>query len=151
MQARCSQSGGNFKRCSVCGIVWPTRKALLDDPGLKLIGYQSNFRTLSAGLFLFNHTCRGTLAIMAESFRDLYAGPVFSERATGSDTCGGHCLHEHDLGPCPAQCECAYVREILQIIRNWPRALQSVGTCAEGAGLCLPTSKQVRADRDGKG
>jgi hypothetical protein len=23
--------------------------------------------------------------------------------------------------PCPSQCECAYIREILQIIRNWPK------------------------------
>ena len=112
---------GNFGRCANCGFVWPTRASFLKDPALKVIGYQVNFEALKLGLFLFNHTCRGTLSVRAEAFWDLYPGPIFKERATGSAQCPEHCLFQEELSACPAQCECAYVREILQIIKNGPR------------------------------
>ena len=89
------------------------------DPGIVLIGYQANTEELALGLFYFNHSCKGTLAVNAGDFKDLYDGPVFRHRATGSEDCKGFCLKPDELGRCPAQCECAYVREILQIIKNW--------------------------------
>ena len=57
-----------------------------------------------------------------QEFQDLYSGEIFVERATGSAQCPGHCLHQDNLLPCPARCECAYVREVMQIIRQWPKA-----------------------------
>lgn len=110
-----------FKCCPKCHFEWPRRDDFLHDPELKVIGYQVNFKNLAAGIFLFNHSCFGTLAIRAEDFLDLYHGPIFKERATGGPECPGHCLHEDDLAPCPSHCECAYVREILQLIRKWPK------------------------------
>ena len=104
----------------MCGFVWSTRSAFLEDPALELIGYQAHFEDLKLGCFLFNHTCKGTLAVQAEAFWDLHRGPVFMERATGSDQCPGYCLHQDVLAPCLAHCECAFVREILQVIKNWP-------------------------------
>jgi hypothetical protein len=111
-----------FKVCPKCAAQWPTREDYLGDAGLRLIGYQANFQSLEAGILLFNHSCGTTLAIMAEDFKDLYDGPIFVERATGSSECGGHCLHKEDLGPCPARCECAYVRHIVTLIRTWPKS-----------------------------
>jgi hypothetical protein len=110
-----------FKVCPKCGAQWPTRDHLLSDPELVLVGYQANFKAIETGILLFNHTCRTTLALQAAAFRDLYDGPVYVERATGSSECGGHCLHKEDLAPCPARCECAYVRHILQLIKAWPK------------------------------
>ena len=110
-----------FKQCSACSAGWSSRDQFLEDPDIELIGYQVNFVELLAGLFLFNHSCQTTLAISAESFEDLYDGPVFSYRATGTDECPEHCLHDHDLGPCPAQCECGFVREIMQLVKTWPK------------------------------
>ncbi len=86
-----------------------------------MIGYQVNFDELMAGMFLFNHVCGTSLAISADDFRDLYDGPMFTEKLNGTDTCDGYCLHESDLRPCPAKCECAYVREIVQLILKWPK------------------------------
>jgi len=100
-----------------CGKTWPDRDSFLDDPGILLIGYQVNFKYLKLGRFLFNHSCGTTLALTADLFVDLYGGPVFSVRATGSDACPGYCLRKTSLSPCPAQCECAFIREILQIIK----------------------------------
>jgi hypothetical protein len=86
-----------------------------------MIGYQVNFEDLKAGLFLFNHSCGTTLSVAAEEFQDFYDGPMFVERLDGTSECGGYCVHERDLRPCPASCECAYVREIMQVILKWPK------------------------------
>lgn len=86
-----------------------------------MIGYQVDFDELMAGLFLFNHICGTTLAAKADDFQDQYDGPIFTERLIGTKGCEGHCLHKDDLRPCPAKCECAYVREIVQVILNWPK------------------------------
>lgn len=106
-----------FKKCMNCGKTWPDKDSFLDDPGILLIGYQVNFKYLKLGGLLFNHSCGTTLALTADLFVDLYDGPVFSARATGSDACPGYCLNKTSLSPCPAQCECAFIREILQIIK----------------------------------
>jgi hypothetical protein len=110
-----------FKKCSLCGFEWPTRDAFLEDPALELIGYQVNFEALKLGFFMFNHICKNTLSVRAGDFWDLYNGPVFKERATGGEQCPEYCLHQDVLDPCPAQCECAFVREILQVIKTWPK------------------------------
>jgi len=110
-----------LKTCPSCGEQWKDREQLLHDPTLKLVGYQVNFKRLQAGIMLFNHSCRTTLALQVEVFADLYDGPIFSQCATGTAACGGHCLHEGDLRPCPAECECAFVRHIIQVIKAWPK------------------------------
>ncbi|MDF1590083.1 MAG: hypothetical protein P1P89_01105 [Desulfobacterales bacterium] len=120
-QKRPEEDYTGFKQCSSCGAKWSNRTRFLEDPSIKLIGYQVNFEALLAGFFLFNHSCMTTLAIPAEAFEDLYDGPVFSERATGSEECPEHCIHENDLSPCPAHCECAFVREIIQSVKAWPK------------------------------
>lgn len=110
-----------YKTCPRCGRQWQTREAWLRDPQVTLVGYQVNFNDLKAGILLFNHDCRTTLAVKAEEFTDLYQGPMFVQRATGTDACPGHCLHRDNLGPCPAQCECVYIRNVLQQIKDWPK------------------------------
>jgi len=110
-----------FKKCPNCGYEWHNLENLLSDPETEIIGYQVNFLRLEAGYFLFNHSCKGTFSIQASQFKDLYDGPIFIKRETGSDKCPEYCLHRNELRPCPVHCECAYVREILQIIKNWPK------------------------------
>ena len=110
-----------FKKCPVCKRVWETRTDFLDDPDIIIIGYQVHFKELSEGLFLFNHSCNATMTLRAGAFRALYDGPIFKTRLTGTDDCAGHCLVEDELRPCPAECDCAYVREIMQLIKAWPK------------------------------
>jgi len=93
----------------------------LQDPELKIIGYQANFDELQMGLLLFNHCCGTTMSIYAKAFVDLYKGPIYKRRATGSKECQGLCLDKDDLHSCPVQCECAYVREVVAIIQSWPK------------------------------
>ena len=111
-----------FKICTCCGEPWYSREAFLTDENVQLVGYQVNFEALELGYFLFNHLkCESTIAIHAGLFRDLYSGPVFSRRFTKSEKCPGYCNHKDELGMCPTECECAYVRGILHSIRHWPK------------------------------
>lgn len=110
-----------FKQCPNCMAIWETREAFLEDSAIELVGYQANLSDLKLGVFLFNHECMSTIGIRAEFFVDLYDGPVFSERAYGSEDCRGYCLHRSELRPCPAKCDCAYVREVLQAVKKWPK------------------------------
>jgi hypothetical protein len=114
----------SFKKCPCCGYTWATREAFLSDGKLKINGYLADLKHIEEGLFLFTHLSRGcgsTMAVKAGDFKDLYDGPIYTERKTGSEECPGHCLHIYDLERCPAECECAYVREVLQTIEHWPR------------------------------
>lgn len=108
-----------FKKCPLCGFCWDTRGDFLADPRVTMIGYQACLTDLTAGYFLFNHTCEGTLAVVVEEFVDLYAGPIYQERAIGTVACPQYCLHQDELARCPATCECAFVREIIQRVRAW--------------------------------
>jgi hypothetical protein len=110
-----------FKQCNCCGASWQTRAEFLADPGVMLIGYQSHFEELATGLFLFNHACGTTFAVEVGAMRDLYTGPVFRDRVQGSEACLGLCNRRESLDICPLQCECAFVREIMQVIRRWPK------------------------------
>jgi hypothetical protein len=111
-----------FKNCTYCDHLWSSREDFLTDPDIDLVGYQVNFQELELGLFLFNHeVCKTTIALPAGIFKDLYNGPVFEERQTGTDQCLELCLHEQELSCCPSRCECAFVREILNIVKHWPK------------------------------
>jgi len=114
----------HFKTFGMCRMKWATREDFLKDPGIEMIGYQVRFEELSSGLFLFNHSCKSTLAIDVASFRDFYDGTVFKTHAHGTENCPEYCLHESNLAPCPSECECAFVREIIQIIKNVPKTSQ---------------------------
>lgn len=111
----------HFKVCNNCDTIWENRESFLNDPDIELIGYQVNFVNLKLGYFLFNHNCKSTLAIHAGEFTDLYNGPIFKERHVGDEQCKGLCLHKSNLRACPVHCECAYVREVLQIVKNWKK------------------------------
>lgn len=113
-----------FKTCTCCGRQWTTRNAFLGDPEVRLVGYQVHFQDLQTGLFLFNHDrdgCHSTLSVNASEFRDLYRGTVFEGVRLGAPECPGYCLHDGDLSPCPERCECSFVREILQTVKQWPK------------------------------
>jgi len=110
-----------FMTCSMCGASWDNREAFLSDPGIELVGYQAHFKELVAGYFLFNHSCRTTMAMKVSRFTDFYDGPMFKERKTGGDECPGYCLRENCKQACPAECECASIRQVLTVLDEWPK------------------------------
>lgn len=107
-----------FKQCKICLSRWASREDFISDPDVVLIGYQANFVEVEKGVFLFNHSCGGTMSISVLNFAVLYNGPIYRERKTGTESCPGYCLHRNVFKPCPAKCECAYVLKILELLRN---------------------------------
>ncbi|MDD2237079.1 MAG: hypothetical protein PHG65_07730 [Kiritimatiellae bacterium] len=111
-----------FAQCSMCKTSWDTREQFISDPETEIIGYQPDFDNLLQGLLYFNHNktgCGTTLSFNVHQFSDIYSGPIYTEHKTGGAECPGFCLHEGNLEPCPAYCACAYVREVLQILRQY--------------------------------
>lgn len=109
----------SFKTCRVCRFNWSDRDQFLEDSDIELVGYQVHFRDLDKGFSIFNHSCRTSLAVAVEHFRDLYLEPIVQERKTETAECPEYCQHESELQPCPVKCECAFVRDIIQLIRKW--------------------------------
>jgi len=125
MQRMGNQAESSFKVCSMCKTVWHQRNDFLADPTIRAIGYMANFQNLELGLFFFNHetaTCRTTLVIDAYHFTDLSEGPTHTQRLTGTADCPSFCLHKDEMRPCPAECECGYVREVLHKVTRWKKA-----------------------------
>lgn len=117
----------HFKEC-VCGGKWRDRADFLADGQIILVGYQADFEDLKEGMFLFNHvtvTCGTTLSVAAGRFVDLYNGPIFRERFVNSAECEGHCLRKDDINPCHKKCECAFVREVLNVVSRWPKRIEN--------------------------
>ena len=110
-----------FSQCSNCQEFWRNYHDFLSDPHVSLTGYKVSFNNLRKGKFIFSHSCGTSLEVPAGSFVHLYGGPIFEKRATGSDKCPEYCLHADELRACPAECECAYIREVLQIVKKWPK------------------------------
>lgn len=116
-----------FVTCPMCKEVWVNREVFLSDPRVGVIGYQTDFEDLRAGLFLFNHRkreCGTTLVVEAGSFVDLAPGPIYARNLHGTEECPDYCLRLDELRPCPAHCECAYVRDVLQVVRNWKKLIK---------------------------
>jgi len=115
-----------FKKCPTCGFQWADLDSFLDDPGVALVGYQVNLTQLEEGFLLFNHSCGTTMSCKVGDFLDLRAGPILAKCAMGTEVCPGACLRPDDLSPCPAECECVFVRDIMRIIQEREKA-SSVG------------------------
>jgi len=106
-----------FKECTCCKNPWYSREDFLGDSKLDFVGYQVNF---------------STIAVPAGLFKDLYDGPEFSERRTNTENCPGYCGDREALDACSEECECAYVRETMQIIRKWPKSECRPAKVAQG-------------------
>lgn len=116
-----------FKVCPACSEKWDMIEALLTDPLIELVGYQVNLDVLDEGLFYFLHHregCGTTMAIPVAAFKGLsdlpFLAPSAANRPGG---CPGLCLKEGELGACPQECECTWVRDIMQTILRWEKAV----------------------------
>ena len=127
-------NGGNggkpFKQCPMCRKDWGDRDAFLDDASLELNGYDADFDQLEFGLLYFTHRvagCFSTMALEVREFFSLYTGERYLESKTGGEECTGRCLERENFRLCPAHCRFAFVREVVQIIRNRQRHCQDSG------------------------
>lgn len=113
--------GNAFKSCPMCGEKWLTQDDFILDPLLEQMGYQADFIKPDEGLFYFTHkkeACFTTLAVKAREFRNLYSGEIYSQLNKGEEDCRLYCTDINQLGRCGAACKCAYIREIIHIIKE---------------------------------
>jgi hypothetical protein len=114
-----------FKECTNCHVRWNTRTDFLEDPTTALVGYQVNYGDLEAGFFLFNHdtpACETTMALPADKFTDMHDGPIFEGHSRENvEGCPGYCSDQTSLRECKEECECAYVRDVLTKVKEWPK------------------------------
>jgi hypothetical protein len=114
----------SFKACPGCRYVWEDREEFLSDPDVEVVGYQVNYDDPNAGLILFTHqtpACGTTLALEVREFSDLYRGPICEDLLENTDECPGHCRDMSSLERCAKECNCTFARDILQILRDWPK------------------------------
>lgn len=111
-----------FKICPMCKVIWRSREEFLRDESLEINGYQVNFIDLDSGLFHFTHkteTCGTTMVVEVSHFIDLNPGKRYQTRKTGDEECPGYCLKKTQLASCVLPCECVFVRDLIQIIRDY--------------------------------
>jgi hypothetical protein len=93
---------------------------MLRDPTVRLLGFQEGPRGLESGFFLFSHSSCGTsLALEISDLADLSQEPTLSPSACSSGVNREICLASEELGECPAECICRFVRNVKQIIEAW--------------------------------
>lgn len=114
---------GEFKRCSACSQVWQGRDDFFSDPEVALVGYQALGPDPEEGMLLFNHLggCGTTMGMWVSKFEDMWSGTRHAELLRHSDACERHCYHTNDLERCSNSCSGAWVREVLQVVRHWPK------------------------------
>lgn len=113
-----------FKTCPLCNQHWFTREDFLADPDVVCAGYQVNLDMLHEGLFLFVHTkqeCGTDLAVDVNAFLGLHVGTKYIARKSWTAVCPRHCFDKEDTRPCSEACECAFIRDLLQVILQWPK------------------------------
>lgn len=110
-----------FKICPCCEKSWKTRDEFLADDSLNLNGYQVSLKNLESGLLLFSHMiegCKTTMGIYIKEFNDMYSGGRYTENKALTEECPRYCINKKRLDRCNTFCECAYVREIIHIVKN---------------------------------
>ena len=110
-----------FKTCSKCGKIWNSISDYILDKTLVINGYQANFVQPENGLILATHheyDCDSTLSVYAQSIRHLSASETYQTLNKGKDTCKMLCVDQGNLEYCGAECSMAWVREVIQYMRE---------------------------------
>jgi len=119
MQPESALSAQPFQICTSCQHVWKTRDGFLTDSEISLRGYQPHFEELKTGYFYFTHAhCGTTMLLPVRRFSDMDEGPVFDKSMRGAEGCPGYCLRWGELEECGNPCECAWVRRLMQKLRQ---------------------------------
>ena len=110
-----------FKHCTLCPALWVEAEDFIRDLELRVEGYLAAFTNPEEGLILVTHRkaeCGTTLAIPAGALRRFYHGPEYVAHHTGDDDCRRLCVTRDELEACDVECDMAWVREIIQLLRR---------------------------------
>ena len=123
-----------FKTCLLCNTSWYTVDDFIRDPEVDIIGYQPHPAKTGAGLFIFGHRhCNSSISVRLDALSELQVcltrdaesvyiiGPDMIQESCSTATCFENCLRKTDSANGNLQCECSYVREVMQIIKHLPK------------------------------
>jgi len=110
-----------FQICGSCKRAWETWDSLVLDPGVRLLGLQSEFALPDINLLVFEHGCGSSISILSKRLRHLLGEPepgAPSVRLMGTAECRGHCRYLHDLEACDAPCSNARDRRLILLVQR---------------------------------
>lgn len=123
-----------FKTCPLCSTSWYTIDDFIRDSEIEVIGYQPHPEKTGAGLFIFGHRhCNSSISVQLEALSDLQVcltqdadsvyiiGPDMIQEENSTEVCYTNCLRKTDSSNGNKRCECAYVREVIQLIKHLPK------------------------------
>ncbi len=110
-----------FQVCGSCRCAWATPDSFVLDPGVRLLGLQSDLALPDINLLVFEHRCGSSISILSRRLRHLLpepqpGGPAI--RLMGTAECRGHCRHLHDLEACDAPCSNARDRTLILLVQS---------------------------------
>ncbi len=111
-----------FKSCPKCDRHWAGCDALLADPEVRLLGFQTDALIPRNGSFLFQHeACGTTMALTLESLGSLLPLPALAPSCWVRGESPAFCLGRDQQVCCPLECICEYVWILSQTIASWPK------------------------------
>lgn len=111
----------HYKTCSLCGTVWHSVEAFIQDEALELNGFQASFLSPDRGLFLFTHhreDCGTTLSIHAGTLKEYAPNLDLAAHSMGGPACNRSCFEESDLSSCSVNCYMRWVRDLIPLLKN---------------------------------
>jgi hypothetical protein len=115
-----SQRETVFKACPSCGRVWTDCEKLLEDPDIRLLGFQRSADETRAGMLLFQHrSCGTSLAVSIKAFEDVIPMPVYSWAKCYRTPAPEFCSAANHNIACPLKCTCEFAYVLLFIIQTW--------------------------------
>jgi hypothetical protein len=111
-----------LKVCPACGAQWRSCSELLQDPGVKLTGYQPALHADCSGLLLFLHQpCGTTMGLELMAFHALVPKPILTPPGSVETSATRYCLARQGDEDCPRKCVCEFVSATLDAVQKWPK------------------------------
>jgi hypothetical protein len=115
------RAAGAFQICGSCKRAWATWESFVLDPGVRVLGLQSEIALPDVNLLVFEHGCGSSISILARRLRHLAPEPEAGDpavRLLGTGECRGHCRHLGDLAECDAPCSNARDRKLILLVER---------------------------------
>jgi hypothetical protein len=118
-----------FRVCGACKHAWPTWHEFVQDPAVRLLGFQSLAAKPGSNLLVFEHSCGSSISVLAKRLRHLLPELVSDAPLPvlfGADECRGHCRSIEDLEACDALCGNVRDRALILLIQCLKKTARDV-------------------------
>ncbi len=126
-------NAGPFQVCGACKRAWVRWDEFIQDPAIRLLGFQFLGPEHSFNLLVFEHACGSSISVLARRLR--YLLPQLESESPlpvlfGTDECRGHCRFLEDLDACGAHCSNVRDRALILVIQCLKKRAQEARATA---------------------